>query len=155
MRNLVLAALGVAALSASAFVSTPALADDALIAKGEAEMKKCYTCHRVEDADGNIIGKSKKIKTGPNLYGLPGRKAGALETYARSNGKTKFGKSLVAAGEKGLVWTAEDLAKYIVDPKGYLSEYLGDKAKSKMAAQKKSDGLAIYAYLESISPKAE
>ena len=145
MRNLILAA------AALAMLSTPAWADDALIAQGQKDFEGvCAKCHRIEGPDG-IIGKSK-IKTGPNMYGLPGRKAGSVETFSRSSGKTKYGKSLVAAGEKGLVWDAEQLEKFVRDPKGYLKDYLGEKrVKVKMAKQKKGDIAAIYAYLESIS----
>ena len=131
-------------------ISTPALADDELIAAGEKGFKTCGTCHRIESPDG-LVGKWK-AKTGPNLYGVVGRTAGTLDTFARGNGKTKFGKDIVAAGEAGLVWNdPEAFAAYVKNPKGFLGEKLGKKAKSKMAAQKKADGAAIYAFLESVA----
>ncbi len=69
-----------------------------------------------------------------------GRTAGTAEGF-------KFGKDLIAAGEKGLVWDAEQLEDYITNPKKFLQAYLDDKgAKSRMSykMKKKADDVAAY-----------
>jgi cytochrome c len=86
-------------------------------------------------------------KTGPNLYGLNERQAGSLEGY-------KYGKSIVAAGEAGLVWNEAEFVKYVADPKAFLRETLDDKkAKSKMAFKLKDeeDAANVWAFIVSAS----
>lgn len=114
----------------------PALAEgDA--AQGEKEFGKCRACHAIEGPDGMI---QKGGKTGPNLYGVVGRKAGSADF--------SYGDDIVAAGEKGLVWDAEQIAAYIEDPRGFLQEYLDDKgAKSKMTFKMRKNAEDVAAYL--------
>lgn len=132
----ILAALGAA---------SPAFAEGD-IAKGEKLFKKCKACHMIVNGDEVIF---KGGKTGPNLYGVIGRAAGAVEGF-------KFGKSLRAAGEAGLVWDEEIIAKYVTDPKAFLKEYLDDgSAKSSMSFRLKKGGEDIAAYLASVSPAPE
>jgi len=127
-----------AALSAAA----PALAEGD-IAKGEKLFKKCKACHMIVNGDEVIF---KGGKTGPDLYGIIGRAAASVEGF-------KYGKSLTAAGEAGLVWDEEQIAKYVTDPKAYLKEILDDGgAKSKMSFRLKKGGEDIAAYLASVSP---
>lgn len=123
-------------------IAAPALAEgDA--AAGEKAFKKCKSCHMVVSDAGDTIVKGGK--TGPNLYGVAGRAAGAAEGY-------KYGKSLVEAGEKGLVWDAETFAAYTADPRGFLKTYLDDtSAKSKMSFKLKSGGEDVFAYLASVA----
>lgn len=131
------------AASFAAFaLSAPAFADghgkgDAV--KGEKTFKKCMSCH--------MIGPDAKAKVGPPLTGIVGKKAGTYEGF-------KYGKSLVAAGEAGLVWTEEELFAYLKNPKKYLRKKLDDKkAKSKMAykLKKDKDRLNVIAYLASVT----
>jgi len=92
-----------------------------------------------------MIGEGAKNKVGPPLTGLIGRKAGSYEGF-------KFGKSIVAAGEAGLVWTEEELFAYLKHPRNYLREKLDDKkAKSKMAYKMKKEDqrLDVIAYIAS------
>ncbi|MFT6773084.1 MAG: cytochrome c [Paracoccaceae bacterium] len=125
----------IAALGLS-LVAAPSFAGDA--DKGEDTFKKCKACHAISNGDNVIV---KGGKTGPNLYGVIGHKAGALDGF-------NYGSDLVAAGDKGLVWTEELLAKYVEDPKDFLQEYLGDKgAKSKMSYKLKKGGEDVAAYL--------
>ena len=132
----ILAALGTA---------TPALAEGD-VAAGEKLFKKCKACHMVVNGDDVIF---KGGKTGPNLYGIIGRAAGAVEGF-------RYGKSLVAAAEAGLVWDEELIAKYVTDPKVFLREYLDDGgAKSSMSFRLKKGGEDIAAYLASVSPAME
>lgn len=112
-------------------------------AKGEKDFKKCKSCHVIMDDAGEVLFKGGK--TGPNLYGIVGRAAGSVEGF-------KYGASLKAAGEAGLVWTEELLMDYIKNPKEFLKEQTGDaKAKSKMTF-KWGKPENIVAYLATVSP---
>lgn len=108
-------------------------------AKGEREFNKCKACHAiVDDAGGEIV---KGGKVGPNLYGIIGRQAGTVEGF-------KYGASLVAAGEGGLVWDQENMEDYLKDPKAFLVAATGDdKAKSNMAFKLSKGGEDVAAYL--------
>ena len=105
--------------------------------------KKCSSCHQ--------IGDEAKNRVGPVLTGVVGRTAGTYADY-------KYGKSIVEAGEAGLVWTEEELFEYLVNPKKYLRTKLDNKkAKSKMSFRmKKEDERAnVIAYLKTFSPQEE
>ena len=111
----------------------PAQAQD--IEAGEKTFKKCIACH--------AVGPDAKNKAGPFLTGVVGRQAGSVEGF-------NYGKDLVTAGEKGLIWTEELLAGYLEDPKQFLRDYLDDsKAKAKMAFKLKDqkDRADVAAYL--------
>jgi cytochrome c len=74
----------------------PARAQDA--AAGEKDFLVCRACHE--------IGPGAKIAVGPVLNGVVGRKAGAYPGYAYSD----------ANKESGIVWTPEELDKYLTSP---------------------------------------
>jgi len=125
-------------------LSAPAFADGAGDpVKGAKDFKKCKACHGIIDPDGNVIVKGGR--TGPNLYGVVGRQAGSLEGF-------KFGASVIAAGEGGLIWDSENLVEYVLNPKSFLREVTGDgAAKSKMTFKmKKAEN--VIAYLASLAP---
>ena len=108
-------------------------------AKGEKEFRRCKSCHIIANDDEAFV---KGGKTGPNLFGIIGRTAGTSEEF------TKYGDSLVAAGEAGLVWDEEQITAYVADPRAFLKEYLDDSgAKSKMSFRLKKGGEDIAAYL--------
>ena len=136
---------GAAALAAtSAFADGHASGD---AAAGDAEFKKCASCHVIADGD-NVLG--GRGKTGPNLFGLPGRVAGADEDFGK-----KYGKDLVAAGEAGLVWDEEQFVTFVADPRKFLQAKLDDKkARSKMSFKLRDaeDAANIWAYIASVSP---
>ncbi len=117
-------------------------------AEGDAEagkktFNKCKSCHLIADPAGEVIVKGGK--TGPNLYGIAGRTAGTVEGF-------KYGDSLVAAGESGLVWDEANFVEYAQDPKTFLKTYLDDTAaKSKMTFKLKKGGEDVYAYIVSVS----
>lgn len=122
-------------------MASPSLAGDA--AKGEALFKKCASCH--------MVGPDAKNKVGPTLTGVVGRQIAAVEDY-------KYGKSIVALGEAGAVWSEEEIFAYLEDPKKYLRAKLDDKkAKSKMSfkLKKEDERNDVIAYLATFSPKAE
>jgi cytochrome c len=130
------AAAAVVALSAAGAVSA---AGD--VAKGEKEFAKCKACHTIANGDTVIV---KGGKVGPNLFGLIGRKAGTFEGF-------KYGASIVAAGEKGLVWDEAQIAAYMQDPKAFLAAYLSDPAaKTKMTFKLKTGAEDVATYLASI-----
>ena len=117
---------------------------------GEKAFRQCKSCHSITDADGNAIVKGGK--TGPNLYGLPGRTAGSEAEFGR------YKASIVAAGEAGLQWDEEHFVKFVQDSNGFLKEYLGDDgARSGMAfrVRKEEDAANIWAYIASVSPEPE
>lgn len=128
------------ALTAAALLATSAAATAGDAAAGEKDFRKCKSCHIIASADDTIV---KGGKTGPNLYGVIGRAAGSEDGF-------KYGASLVAAGEAGLVWDEENLATYVADPKAFLSDYLGEAAKSKMTFKMKG-GEDVAAYLASVA----
>ncbi len=115
---------------------------------GEKAFNKCRSCHAVTDADGNTIAKGGK--TGPNLFGLPGRAAGTVEDFGR------YKDGIVAAGEAGLVWDEAQFVEYVADPTKFLRAYLNDgSARSGMTfkLKKEEDALNIWAFIASVSPE--
>ena len=117
---------------------------------GEKAFRKCKTCHSITAADGTVIVKG--AKTGPNLWGLPGRQAGTQEDFG------KYKKSIVEAGEAGLYWNRDDFIVYAQDPQKFLRAYLDDrKARSGMVfkLRKEEEAANIWAFLLSVSPEVE
>ncbi|EEB83488.1 c-type cytochrome [Roseobacter sp. GAI101] len=132
------------AFAAPAFAESHSMGD---AAAGEKEFGKCKACHAIVDDAGETIQRGGKV--GPNLYNVVGRKAGAVEDY-------KYGKSMVEAGEGGLVWDEANLAAYLEDPNDFLKTTLDDnKARSKMSFKLRKGREDVAAYLASVSPAAE
>ncbi len=139
--------LATAALAAPVFAESHAMGD---AAAGEKAFSQCQTCHVVADAEGNTLA-GRAAKTGPNLYGIIGRQAGSVEGF-------RYGASLVAAGEQGLVWDTEQMVAYLTDPTKYLRARLDDgKARSKMSfkVRKEEDAVNLTAFLATFSPEME
>ena len=98
-------------------------------AAGAKVFAKCKACHSAVAADGN--------KVGPNLHGVIGRKAGAVEGF-------NYSDAMKAAGESGTVWDEATIEKYMRDPKGFVP-------KNKMAfvgLKKDSEIANVIAYLK-------
>ncbi|SFJ42213.1 c-type cytochrome [Celeribacter neptunius] len=130
-----------AALVVLPMMSLAAHAGDPAV--GENDFKKCKACHAITAEDGTAIQKGGK--TGPDLYGIVGRTAGTYEGF-------RYGDSLAAAGEAGLVWDEESIATYIQDPKAFLADVTGDaKAKTKMTYKHRKGAEDMAAYLASVS----
>ncbi|MCC0062692.1 MAG: cytochrome C [Defluviimonas sp.] len=124
----------------AALLSSPAFAGDA--AKGEADFKKCKSCHAITATDGTEIVKGGK--TGPNLFGVIGRQIGSVADF-------KYGDSIVAAGADGSVWDEASLVAYVVDPAKWLQDKTGDAAaKSKMTFKLAKGGEDMAAYLATL-----
>ena len=87
---------------------------------------------------------------------LAGAAIGGPFTLTASDGRTvqwedfagKYTDEMVALGEGGLIWNAEELAKYIPNAK----EYIG--AKTSMTPQKLDDVTDVIAYLAQFGPEA-
>jgi cytochrome c2 len=125
--------LGVAA---AFLLGAPAIAAAQDLAKGETLFKRCAVCHGIGDT-------SKPV--GPSLNGVIGRTAGTEESFLK-----KYSKAMIAAGEGGLVWTVEEIDRYITDPRKAIPG-------NKMAfpGLKKEDERAnVIAYIAQFSPEA-
>jgi cytochrome c len=137
--RMTIAALAFAGLAA------PAIAQD--LEAGAKTFNQCQTCHVVANEAGEVLA-GKNAKTGPNLYGMPGRVAGTYEGF-------KYGESLAALGATGFVWDEASFVEYVQDPAKFLKAKLGDdKAKSKMSfkLKKPEDAANLWAYIVSLSP---
>jgi cytochrome c len=108
---------------------------------GADNFRQCASCHGVVDPDGEVF--HRPAPTGPNLWGIAGRQAGAYEGY------TRFSNAIVAAGEEhDLVWDEESFVAYVEDPSGYLREVTGDsRARSNMNHRLRGSAEDIFAYL--------
>lgn len=122
---------GLSATTALAQETAPAEAPASpeLVAEGQKVFKKCAACHQV--------GEGAKNRVGPELNLIVGRTAGSLPDF-------KYSDAMAAAGEGGLVWTAETLDSYLADPKGMLR---GNKM-AFVGLKSEDDRKAVIAYLE-------
>ncbi|WP_323036784.1 c-type cytochrome [Pararhodobacter sp.] len=114
---------------AAAEPETPTL-DPALVAAGEGLWRQCRSCHTVEQGARN--------GTGPNLYGIVGNAAGAVDGFRYSN-------PMQQAAADGLVWTPEALDSFLADPRGYMR---GTRM-SFRGLRDEADRAAVIAYLSS------
>lgn len=118
-----------AAVAAITF-GTGALAQNA--ENGADVFKKCRACHQVGDGAKNGVG--------PLLTGIVGRKAGSVEGFNYSDANKE-------AGGKGLVWTEEEMFKYLENPAAYMP-------KNKMAfagVKDEADRNDLIAYLKTFA----
>jgi len=107
--------------------SAPVLAQDA--AAGEKVFAKCKACHRV--------GPDAKNAVGPILTGVVGRATATVPDF-------KYSEAMAAKGAEGHVWTPEELAIYLENPKAAIP---GNKMV--FAGLKKPEDVAnVIAYLE-------
>jgi len=148
MKTLTIASLALGLMASTGFADGHASGD---AEAGKKVFKKCKSCHMIVDDAGDAIAKGGK--SGPNLYGLFGRAAGADADFGK-----KYGKDLVAAGDAGLTWDEASFVAWMADPRGFLRTTLDDsKAKSKMSYRLKDaeDAANLWAYLVSVGPAAE
>ena len=126
--------------AALALAAAPAFAGDAAL--GEADFKKCKSCHSIIAPDGTEIQKGGK--TGPNLWGLEGKAVGSTADF-------KYGESILAVGASGKVWDEASIAAYVTDPAAWLAANgAGEGAKSKMTFKLTKGAEDMAAYLVSI-----
>jgi len=104
----------------------------------------CAVCHVVvNDAGETVAGRNAQV--GPNLFQMPGRHAGAIEGF-------RYSKLMQEAGEKGLVWTEDEVVAYVPDPTNFLRTYTGDpNGRGLMTTQrvKEEDIRDVYAFIAS------
>lgn len=128
------------AAAALAVAPTFALAGDP--AAGEEQWRQCRSCHMVVSPAGDTIQRGGRV--GPNLYGIIGQPAGAVEGF-------RYSDALVAAGQNGLIWTEESFVAYVEDPTGFLRQFTGDASiRSPMNFQARSGAADLFAYLASL-----
>ena len=94
--TILLASIAILALAAP----QPARAQDA--AAGQRVFNQCRACH--------TINEGARAGVGPNLHGVVGRKAAAIEGF-------RYSPSMRQKAEGGLTWTEEDLRAYLRNPK--------------------------------------
>ncbi len=137
----------VAAVAAVGFAASANAAGDA--DKGKKQFSICKACH--------AVGEGAKIKQGPPLNDIFGRKAGTFEGMGK-----KYSKLMRDAGENGLVWNEETMMGYLVDPTKYLKKYLEDNGKKDLAKgrgkmiikiKQEKKRANIVAYLKTFSKK--
>lgn len=100
-----------------------------IAAAGEAAFAVCSGCHVAEPGEASTAG--------PNLHGVFGRKAGALDDFAYSD----------ALSESDITWDIASLDRFLANPTGYAPG-------TTMAAGGVSDAeqrAAIVAYLRGLS----
>jgi cytochrome c len=107
----------------------PAAYQSADLDNGQAKFAICKTCHNVAKGAGDM--------TGPDLYGVFGRKAGTSPGFAYSDGM----KTL------GITWDADSINKWITNPRAMVSStkmtYIG--------MQDPKDRTDVIAYLKTAS----
>lgn len=79
--------------------------DPELVAAGEGLFRQCSTCHQV--------GEGARNGAGPILNGVVGAVPGMQDGF-------RYSPAITGAAEDGLVWTEENLAAYLTDPRGFL-----------------------------------
>ncbi len=103
------------------------------LAHGEKVFKKCSACHMIVSDGKNMIG--------PNLWGVIGRKAGAVSDY-------KYSKAMVAYGKE---WNFEEMNAYLIKPQAYIK---GTKmAFAGLRKEKDRASVILYMNSKSSSPK--
>ena len=88
------------AAAALLWQALPASAEDA--AAGQRVFAQCRACHTVEKGGRNGVG--------PNLWGIVGSPAGKREGF-------RYSANMQELAQGGLVWTRENLDKYLENPK--------------------------------------
>jgi cytochrome c len=135
-KSLTLTALSALMLATSA---PAAFAGDA--AAGEAQWRNCRSCHSIVSDSGDTVQRGGR--TGPNLYGLPGRAIGSVDGFRYSDG-------IVAVGAAGLTWTEALFVEYMADPTAFLAAH-GGGGRSGMNFRMTDGAADMWAYLESVS----
>lgn len=87
--------MGAVVLFALLAAATPSAPD------GRQVFERCYACHSVDPKEQRLPG--------PNLAGVLGRRAAALEGF-------EYSDAMRRAGARGLTWTEATLDRFLADP---------------------------------------
>jgi cytochrome c len=103
-------------------------------AKGKEVFEKCAMCHMIGPGAATLIG--------PELNGIVGRKAASIANYPM------YSQGMKTLGDLGVVWTEENLDKWIANPKvllpdSYMSMFPG--------IPEASDRANVIAYLKTFT----
>jgi cytochrome c len=79
-----------------------ATADSGDVARGARVYQRCYSCHTVDPNE-------KARLQGPSLYHVIGRRAASATGFS-------YSPALTARGEAGLVWTEDELDRFLLEP---------------------------------------
>ncbi len=71
-------------------------------AAGQRVFNQCRACHVIENNGRNGVG--------PNLHGVVDRRAGAVQGF-------RYSANMQELAQGGLTWTAENLDRYLANPK--------------------------------------
>jgi len=96
--------LGLAVLATAATVAVAPAAYAGDPAEGEKVYRQCRACHVVDKPQNRV---------GPTLNGVIGRTAGTVDGF-------RYSPAMKGAGEEGLVWTKENIAAYLKDPRDFI-----------------------------------
>ena len=107
----------------------PAAYQNADLDNGQAKFAICKTCHSVVQGGGAM--------TGPNLFGVFGRKAGTSPGFAYSDGM----KAL------GITWDADKISQWITNPRAMVS---GTKM-TYIGLENPKDRTDVVAYLKTVT----
>lgn len=113
--------------------TTPAAAQDNLVATGKFEFFRCTGCHNATDT-------ATVVKKGPHLHNLFGREPGSLPDFEYSEAMVTFGRDKV--------WNETTLATFLRDPSGTVP---GNKMVF-LGIEKDEEVRALIAYLATLDP---
>jgi cytochrome c len=102
------------------------------VAAGAEVANKCKSCHNLDAGGPNL--------TGPNLYGVEGRKPGSHAGFTYSASMTDF-------GGKNAAWSYDLLYQFLKNPQAYLS---GTKM-TFVGLKKPDDRVNVIAYLRTLN----
>ncbi|MEN0652344.1 MULTISPECIES: c-type cytochrome [Hyphobacterium] len=86
----------------AALAALPAPYNEADLANGNRQFRRCASCHTIAEGARNLVG--------PNLHGLFSRNAGEVEGFSYS----------AAVRDSGIDWSPEHLDSWLQDPRGYI-----------------------------------
>lgn len=126
--------------SLSVLTAAPAaFAGDA--AAGEELWRNCRSCHSITDDAGTAIQRGGR--TGPNLYGLPGRAIASVEGF-------RYSEAMLAVGATGLAWDEALFVEYLADPNAFVAAH-GGSGRASMNFRLAEGAADMWAYLASVS----
>ncbi len=110
---------------------------------GERLWRQCTSCHGIVAPDGRVIQPERR--NAPNLYGIVGSPAASVPGFS-------YSPELIAARDRGLVWTEANFVAYLNNPTAFLRRFLDDpRARSVMSFQMRGGAEDMFAYLRHVA----